>query len=380
MIATAKPSAQKPAPVSRCRVREAAFADYAQIAVLESRYGMLPKPYEAWTHLWEGNPTYRTLAKWSIGWVVENPAGDIVGHIANIPSHVEFKGRHLLAASGSGLVVDEHYRSYAFPLFSQFFNQSGADIILNTSVNANGMNLHQLFHFARVPSGAWNRAVFWITDYTNFASRMLQQKDWPGLLSYPAAAALAVKDVFRPSLETTLPEGLKINICNQFDEKFDDFWRTLSNHSSTLLSVRSRETLNWHFQFPLSQGTAWVATITQGSTLLAYAVFLRQDNYEVGLQRMRLVDFQSLDGNAEYLVPMLAVALQKCREQKIHMLEAIGFAPDKQRVLTRIAPHQRELPCWLYFYKVKNKDKQLAEELKDPSAWDPTAFDGDGSL
>jgi hypothetical protein len=49
-------------------------------------------------------------------------------------------------------------------------------------------------------------------------------------------------------------------------------------------------------------------------------------------------------------------------------------------VLSRIAPHQRELPCWLYFYKSNKKDLQLAEQLRDPAAWDPSSFDGDGSL
>jgi hypothetical protein len=381
MIATTKPFISKKAGAG-CRVREASFADHAQIATIESRYGLVPKPYAEWTHLWEGNPAYQTLPDWSIGWVVENHSGEIVGHIANIPSHMEFKGRRLLAASGSGLVVDEAYRSYAFPLFSQFLNQPNPDLIVNTSVNANGLNLHTLFHFQRVPSGAWNRSHFWITDYSNFAARMLTQRDWPGLLRYPVAVALAVKDVFHPSVPSGLSGGLQARWCDRFDKRFDEFWgRTQETSAAVLSSDRSSNTLNWHFNFPLAQGTAWIATVTDtGSKLLAYAVFLRQDNTDVALKRMRLVDFQTIDGNSEHLVPVLALALQKCREQEIHMLEAVGFAPDKQRVLARIAPHSREFPCWLYFYKVSKKNKLLAEELKDPAAWDPSPFDGDGSL
>lgn len=362
------------------RIRPATFADYSQIAALSARYGLKPKSTEEWVHLWRENPAYLSLPTWPIGWVVETDAHEIVGHIANIPSHLEYNGRRLLAASGGGLVVDERYRSYAFPLFSQYCNQSAPDLFLNTSVNANGMPLHQLFHFLQVPTGAWNRASFWVTNYPNFASRMLMQKQWPLWLTYPTAAAVAIKDALWPHPSTRVKRGLQLNLRDRFDADFDEFWQSLSALSSYVLGVRSRETLNWHFKYALQNGTAWITTITRERQLLAYAIFLRQDNHEVGLDRMRLVDFQALDRDPEHLVPMIALSLKKCRAQQIHMLEAIGFAPDKQRVLSRIAPHQRELPCWLYFYKVNKKDPQLAEQLQDPAVWDPSSFDGDGSL
>lgn len=370
----------KSEPGTRCHIRQATPADYPQIAALEARYGMVPKPYEEWNRLWEGNPAYSGLTDWSIGWVVETSSGHIVGHIANIPTHLQFKGRRLLAASGSGLVVDERFRSYALPLFGEYCNQSHPDLFLNTSVNANGMPLHQLFHFLPVPAGAWNRSSFWVTDYPSFASRMLRQKRWSSLLRYPVAVALAAKDAIRPGLRVKASHGQQIETCNSFDDGFEEFWQTLSDNSSVLLGVRSRTALEWHFKQALDRGSAFVITLRQDGKLLAYTVFLRQDNREVGLNRMRLVDFQSLDRDPEHLAPMMALALKKCRAKEIHMLEAIGFAPDKQRLLSRIAPHQRELPCWLYFYKVNKKDPQLVEQLKDPAAWDPSSFDGDGSL
>jgi hypothetical protein len=93
---------------------------------------------------------------------------------------------------------------------------------------------------------------------------------------------------------------------------------------------------------------------------------------------MRLVDFQALEGKTELLTPILCQALARCREEGIHMLETIGFAPDKQRVIDSLSPHRRPLSCWRYFYKTVARE--LAEELKDPNAWDPTCFDGDASL
>jgi len=361
------------------QIREAVFADYSRIAALEARYGLHPKPYEEWTHLWLENPA--CPQGWNIGWVVENASQDIVGYVGNVPSVFEFQGQKLTAASGRGLVVDEHYRSYSFPLFSRFFNQSNVDLIVNTTVNVNAVKLHELFHCERVPVGAWDRSVFWITDYRGFAAKLAATKNLPlpNLLSYPIQAVLAVKDKLLRRPFKPAGNDVEAAVAATFDQRFDAFWEELrKKHADSLLASRSRATLNWHFKFSLQTKRAWVATVTQGDALLAYAVFLRQDNHELGLKRVRLVDFRALNDNPEVLVPMLTVALRRCHEQKVEMLEAIGVSPQVHRVLAGFAPHQRELPAWLYFYKAK--DKPLAKRLKDPGVWDPSPFDGDGAL
>ncbi len=366
-----------------CHIRPANFADHAQISALGARYALTSKSYEEWAHLWLGNPAYLGLENWTIGWVLENNAGEIVGHIANIPSKFEFNGRSLLAASGSGLVVDERYRSYAMPLFSQFVNQSFPDVIINNSVNAQGLTLHNLFHFERVPAGAWNSSDFWITQYLGFADKLVESKNWPKSLSFVVAAGLRLKDAFQRYPRIPLSQGMRLDILQSFDSRFDDFWRELRSVSPSVLKAdRSRDTLNWHFEYPLARGAAWIVAVSTGSRILAYAVFLRQDNPEVELKRVRLVDFQTLDGNFGHLPAILDLALRKCRSEKIHMLEAIGFSPEKRRVISRLAPHQRKLPCWLYFYKTKTNNEGIAlrQQLTNSAAWDPSPFDGDGSL
>jgi hypothetical protein len=366
-------------PQNSVQIREAVFADYPGIAALEARYALRPKSYEEWIHLWTENPASRP--EWNIGWVVENASHDIVGYVGNVPSAFEFQGRTLVAASGRGLVVDEQYRSYSFPLFSRFFNQSNVDLIVNTTVNVNAVKLHELFHCQRVPVGIWDRSVFWITDYLSFAAKLAATKNLPlpNLLGYPLSAALAVKEKLRRKPLKPAGNGFEAAVATTFDQRFDNFWQELrKRNADSLLASRSRATLNWHFKFSLESQRAWVATVSQNGGLLAYAVFLRQDNHEVGLKRVRLVDFRTLNGNPELLVPMLTLALRRCHEQKIAMLEVIGASPETQQVLASFAPHRRDLPAWLYFYKAK--DKQLAERLKDPGVWDPSPFDGDGAL
>ena len=112
--------------------------------------------------------------------------------------------------------------------------------------------------------------------------------------------------------------------------------------------------------------------------MLAYAIFCRGDNPQIHLKRMCLIDFQSLNGDHEVLVPMLSWALRKCKEERIHMLEAFGFRPDKQCVIDRVAPYRRQLRAWAYFYRPVNQ--ALHEQLQDVDVWDPSQFDGDASL
>jgi hypothetical protein len=174
-------------------------------------------------------------------------------------------------------------------------------------------------------------------------------------------------------------KGVEIQFCNQFDDKFDEFWqRARKNSSVGLRGTRSSAVLNWHFKDALATGRAWVLTASDSTGICAFGIFRRQDNPEFGLDRMRLVDFQALDGKTDLLKPILFGALERCRRDGIHMLESIGFCAHKQKIIESLSPYYRELSSWRYFYKAN--DKTLAASLKDPQVWDATCFDGDASL
>lgn len=363
------------------RFREAAFEDYPQIAALESRYGLHPKSYEEWKHLWVHNPAYYDFRHWPIGWVCENERQEIVGSIGNIPLAFEFESRPLVAATSRGLVVDAPYRAYSFPLLSHFFGQKDVDLFVNTSVNEKVFRLHELFHALRVPVGRWDRSSFWVTNYHGFASSLLFRKQFSGprVWSYGLAAGLFVRDRLANKKMRTKPDHSQVELCSQFDERFDHFWTQLRKRGSgRLLADRSRDVLEWHFKYALQKGEAWLITVSQGDRLSGYGIVCRQDNPAFALKRMRLVDFQSLDDSQAGLKPLLVLALEKCRREGIHMMEAIGFSSDKQEVIDSMNPHDRELSSWRYFYRT-NKSS-LSASLREAGAWDPTCYDGDSSL
>lgn len=363
-------------------VREASFVDYDAICLLASRYELETKSFEEWSHLWLGNLLYDELQRhWPIGWVLETEDQHIVGYIGNIPRWYEFQGQKITAAVTYSWVVDSSYRSYSLLLLDRYFDQKNVDLYLSTTVNAQSFNAFTAFDSLPVPMGAWNRSAFWITHYRGFAASWAAFKALPLArpLSYALSVPLLFKDLSARRKHTSIQKGVDVSFCDGFDERFDVFWSALKRkNSSLLLAVRSREVLQWHFKYTILQNKLWILTVTQGSDLVGYSIFCRQDSPKVWLKRVRLIDFQVVNGNMTLVLAMLSRALAKCREEGIHMLEYVGFCPEVERLIKRLGPQQRNLPCCSYYYK--SKDSSLARALVDPNVWNPTCFDGDSSL
>lgn len=342
---------------------------------------MRAKSYEEWTHLWANNPVYQEFPDWPIGWVFENDDNEIVGHIANVPLSYEFNGRRIIAAASGALVADSRYRTYAFRLLSHCLSQRNVDLLVDTTANATAAKAHEVFRSIRVPAGTWDRSVFWITNNRGFTASLLARKNVPFAkpLSVPLSLGLCLKKGTTKIRLQAQKNSCEVSDCTHFDQRFDDFWRALTKrYPSLLLATRSQQVLRWHFKYALAQQRVWIVTATHGSRLVAYSLFMRCDIPEFGLKRVRLVDFQTLEGKNELLLPMLDWALERCRAEGVCMMEALGFASDKQTIIDRVAPYKRKLSSWLYFYKVN--DQKLAQDLKHPKVWDPSCFDGDASL
>jgi hypothetical protein len=361
-------------------LRAASFEDYEQIDRLGSRFGLKAKSYEEWSNLWLGNPLYREVkAGWDIGWVLEHEDHRIVGSVGNIPVSYELEERRILAASSHAWVAEPEYRSAALLLLDHLINQRGVDLFITTTNSAASTPGVDAFQCARVPVGVWDESAFWITHHRGFVESFLTLKNYPLAkpLSYPLSAAAFLKNRF--TRKAWGGGDVEVKACPAFDERFDEFWMELRRRSPhLLLAVRTREVLEWHYKSLLSSNRLWIATVVDGPRLVAYAVFDRSDKPDIGLKRVRLVDFLSLDGGTGLLLPLLSWALKKCRDEGIHVLEHFGRWLEKGAVLDRIAPYRRRLPAWIYVYRAN--DPGLAESLRDPQVWVPSLFDGDASL
>jgi hypothetical protein len=364
------------------RMREASVEDYGKIAALHIRHGLATKPHEDWKALWRDNPVYKHWnGQWPIGWVLENGNGEIVGSVGNMLLAFQFRGRELRAATPVSWAVDERYRGDSMLPVRQVMRQRDIDLFLTTTVSSRVEPIVRLFRLVRVPVGTWHKSAFWITNYRGFSQIALRMKSVPlaTVMSYPVSAALFCRDRVKDIGMRVHGSTCEVELCAEFDSRFDDFWEELKRQSDdVLLAVRTAETLAWHFRDRLLRQSAWVLAVPKGSRLIAYAIFDRQDNPALGLKRVRLVDFQSLNGSEEALRSALCWMLQKCREEGIHLLEVTGGwlnRPDSSEILP---PHHRTLPSWAYYYKANCES--LGAMLKDPRVWAPSSFDGDASL
>jgi len=357
-------------------IRQAVLRDYEQITALLARNGLETRSREEWQHLWIDNPVYRNLQTWPMGWIVEDGA-EIVGYLGMIPVSYHFKGREVLAASLHAFSLDAAHRGQGLLLLNRLQECPGAEYFVGSTANANSSKLLDRLGIERVPVGDWENSAFWIINYEGFTGSFLSRKRWPASLAGLASFALRSNDKL---LRSSWPEQKHcLQRQTAFDERFDVFWQELQkSQPERFLATRSRETLDWHFKFSLSKNRTWVVTHEVHSRLVAYGIFQRQDNREVNLKKIRLIDWQCLPGAESTLGSMLGWALGECRSQGMHMLEAFGFRPDKQKRIDRLAPHRRKLSSWTYFHKLSSP--ALQRELQDPEVWDPSPFDGDASL
>ena len=366
-------------------LRELSLQDYPQVAALESQYGLGLQGYDQWSHVWLHNPAYQELQKnWPIGWVLVNDKKQIVGAHGNIPLLYEFRKKRIIAASGRGMVVDSRYRSYALWLLASFFDQKNAEICFDTTPSYEAARDNEVLGALRVPVGAWDRNVFWITNYRGCLSIWLKTKIpkqmWPmiGPLCLPLSATLFLKDTLARPAVRKLRNGLVVEYCTAFDEGFDEFWEGLrTDYPDLLLAVRTREVLQWHFAYAILQNRLWIWRVKQDSRIAAYAVFLKTENPKSGITRVSLVDFQALKANTGLVMPMLAAALERCRKERVHLLENVGLSFGKSGI-NKFAPYQRRDWWWTYFYKARDKD--LSDMLNSPRAWAPSLYDGDASI
>lgn len=369
-----------PVATSAVLVREARLSDYDAIAALMQRYGMETYAREDWQGLWKGNPVYeRRAGDWPIGWVLESNDSRVVGFSGNIPVACCFGGKELTAAVTSAWVVDANHRSHSMLLASKYFAQKNVDLLLNTTAIHVAGQIFRAFHAKPIPVEGLETALFWVLDYRGFALSSLVRKGVPlsAMVSYPAAAALSVFAAIKggSSGGRDLP---RVNALADFDERFDGLWQQLKERTDVLLSGRDRETLRWHFRRSLRSNGLWIYTHETEGRLTSYAIFQRQDKADVGLTRMRLVDFQSVDANPLILDAMMAAALRRAKAEGVQMLEVLGFSGSVRSRLEKLAPFRRKLPSQLYYYKALSKE--LKTPLANPQAWQPCSYDGDSSL
>lgn len=315
-----------------------------------------------------------------MGWVVEDQDARIVGYLGNIPLAYSYEGQRLLAASAHTWVVDAAARTASLLLLRAFLGQKDVDLLLCTTAKPVTSRIFDAAKVPRLPVAGYDISLYWITYHAGLGASLLRQKGWPGVAL--AEAVLPPVGALLDRMLRTQPawryDSSELSFLDSFDEGFDVFWERLCAGRRHLLGVRDRATLAWHFHESLAQGRAWVVAHRIQGVLNAYAIFLRQDNPEYRLTRMRLVDYQSLSGETDSLAAFIGAALRRCQAERLHLLEVVGFTDSIRQQLVAWGARQRVLPSWMFYYKAPRLE--LARALARSDAWYPSFYDGDGSL
>ena len=93
---------------------------------------------------------------------------------------------------------------------------------------------------------------------------------------------------------------------------------------------------------------------------------------------MRLADYQSIEPEIDYLSGFIDFALRLCAIEGVNVLEQLGRDLPKMRAVDEGAPECAQLENWKFYYSAS--DPALEATLRDPSYWDPSAYDGDASF
>src|SRR5690348_4862087 len=361
-------------------IRLATFADYDQIAAVESRHGLTVKTRDQWLALWLDNPAYLELSDWPIGWVIEDKSGHTVGSLGNVPSFVYFGGKKYTSAAGRGWAVDVQFRAFSVMLLAYQLRHSGADINVITTPSPTTAALCTQLGWSKVPVGEWDRSQFWVANYAAAVQGYLEGK-LPKLISRGLGAILSTPRRLKDSSLTarqSLKNDYRFDWCTSFDDRFHGMWAELKEQRpDLLLGSRDPGTLNWHFKHSLKQHRTWILTASRGSRLVGYAVFERRQVQSLGLERALLIDFQTLIKDPDLCRAMIDHALARCRREVVHVVENMGCWLQKLQPI-QPPPHHRSLETWCYLYRVTNPE--LDGSLRNADCWYPTQYDGDASL
>ncbi len=188
---------------------------------------------------------------------------------------------------------------------------------------------------------------------------------------------LQLKDAIFSKRFPKAHSSFTIETTDQFDSRFDGFWtELLRQRPDVVLAARDSATLSWHFSIRMRKERLWIFTASCNRQLRAYCIFERKD---IGpeLRRMRLVDYQTIEPEADLLADLLAAALRRCIAEEVCVLDKSGLGLPKMRAFEELAPYRRK-QHWPFWYRTTNP--ALVEALARPESWDPTEYDGDASI
>ena len=362
--------------------REVGFSDFESVATLQERGGLRKDNQQNWCRLWQQNPAMAVAkSHLSMGWVLDTAQG-IVGYQGSVPLLYQFGGRTLVAATGTGLVIEPAYRARTIGLMASFYRQRGVDLLLMTFTIASVTELAKALH-AKALAQHDNKGLFWVLDAHQFTKALAAKFDLgSGMAAVGTFLGSAVlrADALRRGPRRHLMNEFKVTEIEVKDigDEFQALWKRKLAETPRLFADRSPASLRWHFTIPGSSSTASVLCCHRFGRLVGYAIVQHTIDRETGMRRSMLADILVEQDDSGVTEALLEAAHSNAVASGDHVFEVIGLPRHIRQILMRWNPYVRRYPTDLLIYKTT--DQALARTLAEENAWYAGPLDGDTTL
>jgi hypothetical protein len=367
-----------PTPVKQ---REVRFSDFESVARLKERGGLRKDNQENWCRLWQQNPAIAVAeSQLSMGWVLETKRG-LVGYQGSVPLLYQFGGQTLIAAVGTGLVIEPAYRVRTIGLLASFYRQQGVDLFLITFGIASVTKLAKALHAKKRD---FDKRLFWVLDVHPFTKAALVGKLGLGrgmvAVGTFVGASILRADTLRRGPRGHLTRKFKITELEVKDigDEFQALWQRKLTETPCLMADRSPASLRWHFTIPGGSSTAAVLCCHRFERLVGYAIVQHTVDHQTGMRRSMLADILVEQDDSSVTEALLEAAYSNAAVSGGHVFEVVGLPRNIRQILMRWNPYVTSYSADPLIYKTA--DENLDGTLADENAWYAGPLDGDGTL
>lgn len=361
-------------------LREATLEDEKGVQVLSHRNGLVDEG-SVWQWLWFDNPF--CPEGWPLGWVLEADK-EIVGFIGNIPRSYACSGKQLTIGAAHSFAVDPDFRSSTFQLLAAFFSLNPADVLLFSSANEQAAPIFRVAGAKMLPQEDYNLSLLWVVSGVNFVSSVFRKKGYgksvSTLIGGLVSPFIAVENVFKHRWRLYRHSGVQALQPSGASSEFDTFWQSLTDERpGCFLARRDCNAIRWHFGHPAASFRQPVILCSRADgRLKGYTVLTRWDAPAIGLKRMMVTDLIALNNDENVIRELVAAAYQYTRDQRVHVLQMLGFPPFIREMSEVFKPIKQRYPVSPFWYFTKNAD--VAADLARPETWYASMMDGDSTL
>jgi hypothetical protein len=363
--------------------REVRFSDFESVARLKERGGLRKDNQENWRRLWQQNPAMAAAkSQLSMGWVLETAQG-VVGYQGSVPLLYQFGGRTLIAATGTGLVIEPAYRARNIGLMVSFYRQQGVDLFLITYAIASVTKLSKALHAKVSPQRDFDRRLFWVLDAHQFtkalAARFGLGRGMVAVGTFLGSSVLRADTLRRgPRGHLASKFGITELEVKDIGDEFQALWQRKLTETPRLMADRSPASLRWHFTIPGSSSTATVLCCHRFERLVGYAIVQHTIERETGMRRSMLADILVEQDDSSVTEALLEAAYSNAAVSGDYLFEVVGLPRNIKQILMRWNPYVTTYPTDPLIYKTA--DEALDRTLADENAWYAGPLDGDMTL